>query len=108
MELPLTSATWVIILVLCAAGAVSSFAKFKSFDEGVDEILKRYPKLIRERLERARESISSFQKSSLENNINNVFSNSANRLSVSKKMEQQTVLIQKGVVLTEIKHRSIA
>jgi hypothetical protein len=73
MELPLTSATRVIILVLSAAGAVSSFAKFKAIDEGVDDILERYPKLIREHLESARGSISSFQNSSLENNINNVF-----------------------------------
>ena len=73
MQLPLTSATWVIILVLSTAGVVSRLAKFKAFDEGEDEILERCPKLIRERLEHARGFISAFQNSSLENNINNVF-----------------------------------
>ena len=82
MELPLTSATRVIILVLFAAGAVSSFAKFKAIDEGVDDILERYPKLIREHLESARGSISSFQNSGLDYNSNNVFSNNAIRLNL--------------------------
>ena len=55
MDFLLTPSTWAVILLLSAAGTTFSFAKYKAGEVGLDEILERYPKLSRKRLERAAE-----------------------------------------------------
>lgn len=55
MDFLLPPSTWAIILLLSVAGTTFSFAKYKAGDEGLDEILVRYPKPSRKRLERAAE-----------------------------------------------------
>ena len=55
MDPLLTPSTWAIVLLLSIGGTAFSYAKYLAGGEGLDEILERYPKLSRERLERAAE-----------------------------------------------------
>ena len=55
MDFLLSPSTWAIVILLSAAGTVYSYVKYLAGDEGLDEILERYPKPSQERLERAAE-----------------------------------------------------